>query len=88
MALALIKKKKLMLSVVTDNYLMRIVQRGSNPGLVLNKFHYLKNMSATTGRTKVDRLLPKTLFIKVLFKIEIFKKTIIILIFECCTQIK
>lgn len=67
-----------MLSVVTDNYLMRIVQMGSNPGFVLNKFHYLKNMSATTGRTKVDRLLPKTLFIKLLFKIEIFQKTIII----------
>lgn len=67
---------------------MRIVQRGSNPGLVFNKFPYLKNMSATTGRTKVDRLLSKTLFIKLLFKIEIFQKTIIILIFECCTQIK
>lgn len=45
-------------------------------------------MSGTTGRTKVDCLLPKKLFIKLLFKIEIFKKTIIILIFECCTQIK
>lgn len=77
-----------MLPVVTDNYLMRIDQMGSNPGLVLNKFHYLINMSATTERTKVDRLLPKTLFIKLLFKIEIFKKTIRILIFECCTQIK